>query len=198
MHRAGAGMGAGVQAANVFDQLNGGPTAYTTTATHVPTGCVSGQVSIPVANVQDLPDLVTANTASTNCVVGKEDGRARVVTVDLAAATTVGFTYAWTGPVAPLFDVSANATNNDIELQNVQGGAGYDYTVLVTNQSNGCQSSVAVNVADAKVLPLLTLTPAPTTICDPLKAGIPFDGQVGAAVDNIPGGSTVNDYFFCF
>jgi hypothetical protein len=71
--------------------------------------------------------------------------------------------------------------------------------VLVTNTTNGCTNTAAVNVADAKVIPLLTLVPQDNTICDPAKATLgtgSFDGQVLASVNNISGGSTVNDYFF--
>ena len=173
-----------VQTANVFDKLNGGPTAYTATTTHTPTGCVSSQVSIPVSNVQDLPDLTTSSIASTNCVVGKEDGQASVLTVDgTAVGVATGYTYAWTGPVAPAFPIT-NGTNNanTAHIIKVQGGAGYDYTVLVTNQSNGCQTTLPVNVADVKALPTLVLTPQPNTICDPAKATSgAFDGQVLAS-----------------
>src|SRR5690606_19586485 len=106
---------------------------------------------------QDIPDLTTSSDGSTNCVAGLGDGQARVVTVDGAAATTTGFTFAWTGPAAPAFSVAANSTNDDIQLENLQGGAGYDYSVLVTNLSNGCQNTASVNVADEKILPELSL-----------------------------------------
>ncbi len=190
-----------LQTANVFDRLNGGATAYTSVATHTPTGCVSSMVSVPVGNVQSLPLLTTSTTPSTNCVVSKEDGQARIVTVDgVAVGTATGYTYAWTGPVAPAFPVTAGTnTSNTAQVIKVQGGVGYNCTSLVTNQSNGCQTSAVVNVADAKVLPVLTLTPQPNTICDPSKVTLgtaAFDGQIDAVVNNIPSGSVTNDYFF--
>ncbi|MBL7849529.1 MAG: hypothetical protein JNN04_01415, partial [Cyclobacteriaceae bacterium] len=145
-----------------------------------------------------LPDLTTQVTASTNCAPGLENGVAEVLTVDgTAVGVATGYTYVWTGPVAPAFPVGGANNSTTAQLIKVQGGAGYDYTVLVTNQANGCQTSLAVNVNDAKVLPVLTLTPQPNTICDATKAiGGAFDGQVQAVINNIPGGSTVNDYFF--
>ena len=97
-----------------------------------------------------------------------EDGQARVTTVDgTAVGAAAGYTYAWTGPVAPLFSVALNPTRTLAQLTQVQGGAGYDYTVVVTHQTNGCQTSVAVNVADAKALPVLSLAKADNTVCNP-------------------------------
>ena len=197
----GAGMGPGVTNGNVYEQLNGGPTAYTATATHTVTGCVSPVVSQQVDNVQALPVLTTSTTPSTNCVAGLEDGIAEILTVDATAVgAAVGYTYAWTGPVAPAFPVGAGNNFLTPQLINVQGGFGYDYTAVVTNQANGCQTSVPLNVADAKALPVLTLTPQPNTICDPAIAiGGAFDGQVSAVVDavgnyvgNVPGDFTFN------
>lgn len=191
----GGGNTAGVQANNIYSQLNGGPDAYTAVATHTPTGCVSSLVSIPVQNVQDIPDLTTASIASTNCTPGLENGEASVVTVDGVAAPGATYTYAWTGPGSfPVTNAANNA--NTHQLTAVQGGAGFDYTVLVTNQVNGCQSTALVNVADARVIPVLALTPASNSICDPAIANTPFNGQVSAAINNIPSGSTLASYFF--
>ena len=102
--------------ANVYDQLNGGATAYTAVATHTPTGCVSAVASTPVANVQTLPALTTSITSSTNCAVGKENGKANVLTVDgTAVGVAAGYTYAWTGPAA--FPVNiATSTSNTAQL----------------------------------------------------------------------------------
>src|SRR5690606_34357721 len=178
-------------------QLNGGPDAYTTVATHVPTGCVSSLVSIPVQNVQDLPDLTTASVASTNCVPGLENGEASGVTVDGVAAPGATYTYAWTGPASfPVTNAANNA--NTHQLVAVQGGAGFDYTVLVTNQAYGCQSTALVNVADASVLPVITLAAQDNGICDPALTNPPaqFTGRVTATVTNQVG--VLTDYAFVF
>ncbi|MEX2233155.1 MAG: hypothetical protein WD824_13415, partial [Cyclobacteriaceae bacterium] len=171
---------------------------YTAVGTHTLTGCVSPQASVQVLNTQNIPDLTTSSTGSTNCIPTLEDGQATVVTVDGAAATTVGFLFAWTGPLAPAFSVAANPTRNAILLDNVQGGAGYNYSVLVTNESNGCTNTALVNVADARVLPLITLTPVENTICDPAFTTplVPFNGNVTATVNNLLGALT--DYTFAF
>src|SRR5690606_19125124 len=172
-----------------------GPTAYTVFAEHIPTGCVSPTVSIQVANAQDIPDLLTSSIASTNCDVLLANGEANVVSVDGNPATTTGFTFAWTGPAG--FSVATNPTRTEFNLEDVQGGAGFDYTVLVTNLSNGCDNTAIVNVADAKILPALSLTTTPNSICDPAIAGTEFDGTVTAAVDNI-GAGALTDYVFTF
>ncbi|MBL7846494.1 MAG: VCBS repeat-containing protein, partial [Cyclobacteriaceae bacterium] len=196
----GGGMGPGVAAANVYDQLNGGATAYTATSTHTITGCVSAPVSVVVNNAQTLPVLTTSTTASTNCAVGLENGVAEVLTVDgTGVGVATGYTYAWTGSVAPAFPVN-NPTNNanTARLIKVQGGAGYNYTVLVTNQGNGCQTSQALNVADAKVLPVITLATVDNGICNPALT-VPaktFSGKVTATVTNQIGALT--DYTFAF
>lgn len=187
-----------VQTANVFDQLNGGPVSYTATATHTPTGCVSAQVSIPVANVQDLPDLITSSTSSTNCVVAKEDGQARVVSVDgIPVASASGFTYTWTGPASFPVTVAANGSNT-FQLTKLQGGTGYDYTVVVLNQTNGCEATTPVTVGDARVLPVVTLAATPNGICDPAKTSPAkvFSGRVTATVTNQIG--ALSDYTFAF
>jgi hypothetical protein len=182
---------------NVYDKLNGGIT-YTSVATHTVTGCISSTASVAVLNVQSFPVLTTGNTGSTNCVAGKEDGKATVLTVDGVAAPGANYTYAWTGPAAFSVTVATN-TSNTFQLTQVQGGAGYDYSVLVTNTTNGCTNTAVVNVADVKVLPLLNLIRQNNSICDLVKATLgpgTFDGQIQAGVSNIPGGGTVNDYFF--
>ncbi|MBL7851976.1 MAG: VCBS repeat-containing protein, partial [Cyclobacteriaceae bacterium] len=185
--------------ANVYDQLNGGPVAYTATTTHTVTGCVSSEVTAVVNNVQDLPDLTTQVTASTNCAPGLENGVAEVLTVDgTAVGVATGYTYAWTGPVAPAFPVGGANNASTAQLIDVQGGAGYDYTVLVTNQANGCQTSLPVNVPDAKVLPVITLATGDNGICDPAltSPAVQYNGSVTATVTNQIGALT--DYTFAF
>lgn len=194
--------GAGTQglapAHNVLHGLNGGIT-YTATATNTLTGCASAPASITVLNNQDVPDLVMASDPSTNCIAGREDGSASVISIDGAGVPGSGFTFAWTGPA--LFDVSANATINSSQLQDVQGGTGYDYTVLVTNQSNGCQRTAVVNVADKKQTPALILTSQPNSICDPARATLgpgTFNGSVLANISATGNytGSVVADFSF--
>lgn len=178
---------------NRFLQLNGGIT-YSVTATHTTTGCVSTPASIQVTNDQSIPVITTASDGSTNCVSGLEDGAARVVTVDGNPATTTGFAFSWTGPAS--FPVSGNATRTSIELSGVQGGTGFDYTVLVTNLSNGCQNTAIVNVADEKQLPMLSLSASPNSICDPLltNPSVEFNGTLSATVTNLVG--ALADYTF--
>src|SRR5690606_26327234 len=89
-------------------------------------------------------------------------------------------------------------TNNAIQLENIQGGAGQNYTVLVTNLSNGCQNTAVVNVADERVLPSISMTAVANTICDPglTSPSIPFNGSVSVTVNNLVGALT--DYTFVF
>ncbi|MBI1768437.1 MAG: hypothetical protein HYR67_08695, partial [Bacteroidetes bacterium] len=199
----GGGAGAGTQLAspnqNQYTVLNGGATAYTAQATQTSTGCVSSVANIVVNNVLALPVIVTSATSSTNCVAGKEDGQARVTTVDgTAVGAAVGYTYLWTGPVAPAFSVAGNATKTLAQLTQVQGGAGYDYAVQVTHQTNGCQNTAAVNVPDAKVLPVLTLAKADNTVCDPTltSPAVAFNGSVTTTITNQLG--ALGNYTFAY
>ena len=74
----------------------------------------------------------------------------------------------------------------------LQGGAGFDYTVLVTNQSNGCQNTAVVNVADEKILPALSLAATDNSICNPALTvpAVTFNGTVTATVTNMVGALT--------
>ena len=94
--------------------------------------------------------------------------------------------------------MTGNPTNADIQLEGIQGGAGQNYTALVTNLSNGCQNSAVVNVADEKILPELRLVATDNTVCDPAltSPAVQFNGTVTATVDNMVG--VIDDYTFVF
>ena len=96
--------------------------------------------------------------------------------------------------------MAANGTRNAIQLEDVQGGAGFDgaYTVLVTNQSNGCQNTAVVNVSDEKIMPALSLAATDNSICDPALTvpAVTFNGTVTATVTNMVG--ALIDYTFAF
>src|SRR5882672_9049516 len=121
--------------------------------------------------------IATNATGSTNCLplgLGKEDGHAIVTKVDGVAVsgTPPGLTFVWTGPTTttPPFPVGVANNAGTLDLKNVQGGLGYDYTVVVTRQTDGCQVTKAVNVPDSKALPLLSLVKTDNTICNAAQA----------------------------
>ncbi|MEX2233154.1 MAG: hypothetical protein WD824_13410, partial [Cyclobacteriaceae bacterium] len=138
--------------------LNAG--TYAVTVQNQTLGCISDPVSIVVNDAVDYPDMTTTNSASTNCAPALANGSAEVLTVDgTPVAGTSDYTYQWhtgAGTGSPIA-IGTNPTAQDELLTNVQGGTGFDYTVLVTNTITGCANTALVNVADAKILPALTL-----------------------------------------
>jgi len=149
-----------VQTGNVYSNLNGGATAYTVVATQVPTGCASSIYNIVVNNTSTLPVITTSMVPSTTCA-GTPNGSASVTSVD-GSGTGAPYAFSWydgnavAGPVKSTTNLYAN----------VQGGAGKDYTVQVTNQSNGCQNTSTVLVANKSVLPVLgPLSKTDNTFC---------------------------------
>lgn len=188
------GMNTGTQIENVYSGLNGGVTAYSVSATHLATGCQSTTTNVVVTNNFDTPDLVTNANGSTNCVSTKEDGEAIVTTIDNNPPSGL-YSFSWTGPAQ--FSVTQNTSNTQSTLQNVQGGAGYDYTVVVTNLQTGCVNSAIVNVPDVKVNPQLTLAASPNVVCDPVLATDgtgTYGGEVQVTINNQVGG--LSDYTF--
>jgi hypothetical protein len=105
------------------------------------------------------------------------------------------YTFKWhTG-----IDVSSpivGATNP--ALNNRQGGATAFFTVLVTNTTSGCQNTRTLQVPDNRVLPLLSLTRSPNSICNPALTSpqVNFNGAVAATVTNQVG--LITDYTFAW
>ena len=152
----------GSPTANVWNQLNGGSTAYNVQVANNVTGCQSSPVNtIVVNNSLTLPKIKTDSIPSTNCTIdaAHANGQAMVSAISGVAGTDVnsGYTYAWTwaGTATPAPSVSGT-TNT---LTKVQGGTGadYGYQVTVTDQINGCVSTKIVQVTDNSKLPVITL-----------------------------------------
>ncbi|MBT1699905.1 gliding motility-associated C-terminal domain-containing protein [Fulvivirgaceae bacterium PWU4] len=154
---------------------------YSGTVTIDELGCTSALATTEVKDVVALPVIVTQPTPSTNCTTGTglENGAAEVTKLNGAnvTAATPGFTYAWfTG--AGTGTPSTKPTANQIKLDKIQGGATNNYTVEVTQLSNGCKNTATVLVTDGSVKPVLTLTNTPNSICDATIAGTPKNGTV--------------------
>jgi hypothetical protein len=165
---------------------------YTTTVKHAPTGCVSDPSTAQVLDITILPAITTNAVPSTNCDPALANGQALVTDVD-GVGTGAPYIFQWHTGIdtsSPL----AGATN--AVLLNRQGGAGQNFTVLVTKQTTGCQQTNTVMVPDAKVLPTLSLVAAPNTICDPAltSPSVQFNGNVSATITNQIG--LIGDYVF--
>jgi large repetitive protein len=159
--------------------LNGG--YYTTRATQTSTGCVSSPVTVEVLNNTLIPVIASSAIGSTNCVPALANGQALVTSVD-AAGTGSPYVFAWhTGN-----DTSTPVVGNAATLANRQGGVGAFFTVLVTNQSNGCQNTRTVEVPDSRVIPNLTLARTPNSICNAslTNPSVNFNGTATGTVTN--------------
>jgi gliding motility-associated-like protein len=139
--------------------LNGG--FYSVTVKNNALNCTSSPVSAQVINNKTVPVLTTATVPSTNCIPALKNGQASVTDVD-GAGTGAPYTFKW-------YDGDFVVPGSEKALipiyNSVQGGVGQDYTVLVTNQSNGCQNTKTVQVVDKKELPVITLSSTDNTIC---------------------------------
>ena len=152
--------------------LNGG--YYTTTAVQTSTGCTSTPVSVEVQNTSLLPVISTTAIGSTNCAAPLANGQALVTDVN-GAGTALPFVFKWhTGVDTTTPIVGATGAT----LSNRQGGVGAFFTVLVTNQSNGCQNTATVEVPDNQSIPLLTVSATDNENCS-----APFNGT--ASVNSI-------------
>lgn len=172
--------------------LNGG--YYATTTIHTPTGCISPLANIEVLNNPLLPAITSNGIASTNCDPALANGQALVTDVD-GVGTGAPYVFQWHSGSTTATPI-ATATNPI--LANRQGGVGTFFTVLVTNQNNGCQSTAIVEVPDARIIPVVTLGTSPNTICDPTLTNPlqPFTGTVTATVANQIG--AITDYLFAW
>ncbi len=159
---------------------------YSVTVLNDDLDCESDPVSVDVDDVGVDPVLTTAQIASTNCTpsTATPNGVAEVVTVDgTAVASATGYTYQWhtgvddSSPIA----VGVNPSADDAALTNVQGGATNNYTVSVVNDATGCKALATVLVADLSEKPVVTLAATNNGICDPVAAGVAYDGSVEVA-----------------
>lgn len=164
---------AGVTGAALVERDSG---FYSAVVTHVSTGCKSPEMTAQVTPAQVLPVIHASALASTNCDPAKANG---VVQVDEVDGSTVspfpGYTFLWRRGLTQTDPLIANIPTS---LDTLQGGVGRFYTVLVTNSGDGCKNTFTVELPDAQVKPVLTLSTNPNTICNPAVAGVSVNGSV--------------------
>ena len=161
--------------ATIEDLVNVSSGSYTLLAKHTPTGCVSDPAIAQVLDQTVLPVIGASAIASTNCIPGLENGQGIVNTIDAnpPAAPNVLLWHKGNDLTTPL----AGETN--ALLDNRQGGVNELYTVLVTNQSNGCQNTTTVLIQDDRDYPVVTLSAIDNTMC----AGTPNGSAALATLD---------------
>jgi len=160
------------ESSSLLSSLNAG--FYTLQVKRTDISCVSTPKSAEVINSTVLPVISTTVIGSTNCVAPLANGQALVTDVD-GVGTSIPYVFKWHAGVdtsSPI--VGATAAT----LANRQGGVGAFFTVLVTNQSNGCQNTATVGVPDIQSKPILTLASTDNENCS-----APFSGT--ASVNTI-------------
>lgn len=165
---------------------------YTVAVERVDLACRSLPQTAQVIDNTQLPVITTDAIPSTNCDASLANGVAAVTDVD-GNGLTGPYAYQWhSGNTA----ASPLAGATQATLTDRQGGAGVYFTVMVTNTSTGCQRSSVVGVTDNRILPLLSLTPAPNDVCDPSLTSplTAYRGSVTTSVTNQLG--AISDYSF--
>ncbi|MEX2234167.1 MAG: VCBS repeat-containing protein, partial [Cyclobacteriaceae bacterium] len=184
--------GPGVTLVNEFGGLNGDKD-YSVIAENTVLGCTSGAAQVYLPNSVVLPVIETDSIASTNCVVNYAgnmiaNGQAFVATVD-GAAPNANHTFLWSDNGSTT-DADGRTTGTITQIQ-----GGFIYTVEVTNRLTGCRNTDPVPLADASVVPVVSLAvDQPNSICDPLLTipAVQFNGRVEASF--ITPSGLVTDY----
>jgi hypothetical protein len=148
---------------------------YTAFVTHASTGCKSPVVTAQVTPAQVLPVIQASALASTNCDPTKANGVVQVDDVDTNSSPFTGYTFVWRSGLTQAGQIIGNSA---VSPDTLQGAIGKFYTVLVTNSSDGCKNIFSVELPDAQVKPVLTLSSNPNTICNTAVAGVSENGTV--------------------
>lgn len=131
---------------NSFTATASSSNTYTLVITNPANGCTqSGTVQV-IPN-PGFPNVQATNTNSLNCVTSN----AQVI----ATTTTTPVSYTWSGPGILSGATTATASVN----------AGGQYTVVVTNTSSMCSSTITIGVPSNTTLPTPAITPSGSITC---------------------------------
>ncbi|MBP8034180.1 MAG: hypothetical protein KAZ71_06250, partial [Bacteroidia bacterium] len=144
---------------------------YTLTTTSTVNGCTNTAVATVTDNLS-TPQISVASDLIINCVVP--------TATLIGSSTTPGVTYAWTGPAigAPAGSTPTNSTS----VVNTGG----NYTLTLTNPSNGCINTGIVSVISNTISPTITASNTTTLTCLTTTAQLTGTG-VGAYSWSGPG-----------
>jgi large repetitive protein len=167
----------------ILNQLDNGKFGVRVTVDAL--GCTS---DIVVDEVQDdvIPLVITTNIVpSTNCAPVAPNGLAEVT-----SPIGANIRYQWyDGLAINPANIKAGKTNA-ILGNDIQGAAGLNFTVLVTDLNTGCQNNKGVAVTDGHITPTLALSVIQhNTICLP---SITPDGALLATVGSAGTNFTIN------
>ena len=143
--------------------------SYTVTATNNTSGCVSAPATVQVNTPPPFKASASLVTQQTSCNAATPNGS---VTANVGGVTA-GYTFSW-------FKGQNTAPANSVA--GPTGLASGTYTTLATNTSTGCTDTAMVTVTQNLIYPVVTLTPAPNSTCDPAKGSSAYTGSVTATV----------------
>jgi large repetitive protein len=173
------------ESSSALSALNGG--FYTLVVTRSDISCSSIPKTAEVLNTTVLPVISTNVIGSTNCLPAFANGQALVTNVD-GAGTGSPYAFKWFNGLTTTTPVIGTGAS----LTNIQGGTGASFTVQVVNQTNGCQNTVSMEVPDSRVIPNVTLTQTPNSICNAslTNPSVNFNGAATANISNLIGAIT--------
>lgn len=136
-----------------------GPSSFTT-AVQNPTINIAGDYTVAVTDATSGCSTSSVVSVGSNSVIpvvgiavpGPVLGCNTTVTLSVITAPTSTLTFDWSGPLS--FTSTAQTPTTSV--------AG-DYTVTVTDVSNGCQNTVAITVGFSTVVPVYSATITPAT-----------------------------------
>ncbi len=164
-----------------FDALTDG--VYNIVITNNENGCDTTH-PFTIADLSVTPVFSMANLVeiqNTSC--GAANGFLSVRMDDGSpSGTTDGFNFSWyEGAVVGVnrIPMDADGDNDEATQGNLSGG---EYTVLVIDLSTGCAASLVLDIIDAPINPMVTITQdMEDTSCDPAAS----TGQLSATVDGV-------------
>ncbi len=173
-----------------FIELDSG--FYTMRGYNTALGCYSDPVTIEVTEDFILPLIGLTEQGATNCDPNLPNG---ILTAD-AGGVIAGHTFKWVDGLnvddPEWGTVSGTARETAESLL-----AGDTYTVKVTIDATGCFNTQSRIMNDSSELPVLSLIQTPNNICDPVVAGIAFNGTITGSLD-YQGGPVVDFTTFDF
>jgi gliding motility-associated-like protein len=144
-------VGTAAVAGNTYAWSNGGTTAqqlvntagtYIVTVTNTANGCAKKDTMVVTQN-NAAPTINPIAAVTVNCTTPSP-------TLNAVASGGTGLTYLW----------SNSGTNPTTSIT-----TGGNYTVTVTNPSNGCKSTQSITISEDKVAPIATITPPGVLNC---------------------------------
>ncbi|MBI1768432.1 MAG: gliding motility-associated C-terminal domain-containing protein [Bacteroidetes bacterium] len=175
---------------------------YSVTGKNTKTGCISSLYTNQVITAKVFPALLPASTGSNNCDPALTPDGTVSYSVTNTAQSAGPFTQQWyTGsgdPIAnglPILPAGNNGTQVTAIKVGGPTGAPKSYTVLVTNSSTGCTNYTTASVPDNSIVPILSTSTTPNSVCDP---ALGYQGTMTVTVTNIPVNPpyTIADYTF--